>query len=821
MTRGTKISTYILFIIFIIGLTVTWSSIIEAIPIHERNPNNYIKTFYPYEFYNSPYKRGNAEIMNGLLAMDLGQLSAVGKRSNAELINGLIGMDLDGLYSAGNVTYGNENTTIQNGSEYHIFSNNFSHVSTPYTVSMWLIIAAVAKIFFNISKKFSDTFPDSALLIVVGLILGFVLKKIHVDSSIFTLDSTTFFIFLLPPIIFDAGYFMPNRALFENVDSVLLFAVVGTIFNTICIGSSLYTIGYMGYFSLPFSIFEILCFSALISAVDPVAVIAVFEEIHVNEFLFINLFGEALFNDGVTVVLYQMFKQFLLIGTENVTPMDYVKGGISFPVIAFGGTIIGIIFAFIVSLLTKYSQKVVMMAPVFVFVLPYLSYLTAESFGLSSILAITSCGMLMKQYVKENITQSASSSVKYFVKMFAHSSETAIFMFLGLSTISSGKHHWDTAFIVCTLVFCLFFRAIGIIVQCWILNKFKKEKFSVVDQFVLSYSGLRGAIAYGLVVSLPDNILAKDMYVTATVAEIFFTVFVQGITIKPLLNFLDVKKKDDREKTMLETVYSRYFDYAVSGIEDIAGLKGKNFFRASFERLNAQILKPLFIRKAKRGKFDASHIIRTFKKITIEEALKEKENRPNERQKSALFFTTSGGIPSPINASINLGNKITGTLEVEKALSRINSIRSKGTSIISEKQKKNTYQDIEDENRKEILNEILKYLPNETTAEILTNSILIKLNKTLNDMAFSYNYDDSDDSDIEDNYLKSMQKKELHHILSHERLNTLNFDRNDEIDSNDNKRRTKSVLNTVSPVNRPRSSSISFNFGGKKSHEYA
>ena len=124
------------------------------------------------------------------------------------------------------------------------------------------------------NKTFGEAFPDSACLIVVGLLLGEALRQLNVDRNVFSLESHIFFLYLLPPIIFDAGYFMPNRQLFDNLDSVMVFAFIGTIYNTVAISTTLYICGSYGLFSVEFSLFEILLFAALISAVDPVAVIA-------------------------------------------------------------------------------------------------------------------------------------------------------------------------------------------------------------------------------------------------------------------------------------------------------------------------------------------------------------------------------------------------------------------------------------------------------------------------------------------------------------------------------------------------------------------
>ncbi|KAF8374345.1 hypothetical protein PRIPAC_80774, partial [Pristionchus pacificus] len=489
-----------------------------------------------------------------------------------------------------------------------------------YVVALWLFAATVFKLVFN-NKSFTRFFPESSLLIIVGLIIGYILVISNVDHHQFTLEGHAFFLYLLPPIIFDAGYFMPNRAFFRNWDSILVFAVVGTIFNTLTIGGSLLALSYSGLFSIPFSACEILLFSSLISAVDPVAVIAVFEEIHVNDFIFVNVFGEALFNDGVTVVLYELFKQFSAV--DRILPIDVAAGTGSFFMVAVGGLVIGLLFAVFVALLTKHSHDAVVLAPVFIFLVPYLGYLTAEMLSLSPIIAIAVCGMAMKQYVKGNVTATAANSVKYFTKILAQSSETAIFMFLGLSTIAFG-HKWDTLFVVATISFCILFRTVGVVAQCFLLNKFRGKKFTKVDQFILSYGGLRGAIAYGLAVSMPDSIPAKQMFVTTTIAVIFFTVFLQGSTIRPLVNFLEIELKKETQMTMAESVYSKYSDYIISGIEDIAGQKGHSSLANDFERFNNKVLCPLLMRDhARTPNFDATKIVRAYAKIILAEAMVE------------------------------------------------------------------------------------------------------------------------------------------------------------------------------------------------------
>ena len=168
---------------------------------------------------------------------------------------------------------------------------------------------------FHMTPKLHTIFPESCLLVVVGILIGFLLFLTagHPPS---TLTPGVFFLFMLPPIILDAGYFMPNRLFFDHLGTILLMAIVGTVWNVLTIGGSLYACGYYFegiYGADPPNILETLLFSSLISAVDPVAVLAVFEEIQVDEILYIVVFGESLLNDAVTVVSNCSIFHYLLL----------------------------------------------------------------------------------------------------------------------------------------------------------------------------------------------------------------------------------------------------------------------------------------------------------------------------------------------------------------------------------------------------------------------------------------------------------------------------------------------------------------------------
>uniref|UniRef100_A0A668A8T2 Sodium/hydrogen exchanger n=1 Tax=Myripristis murdjan TaxID=586833 RepID=A0A668A8T2_9TELE len=520
-----------------------------------------------------------------------------------------------------------------------VLSIDYHYIQTPFEISLWVLLASLMKLGFHLIPRLSSIVPESCLLIVVGLLVGGLIKLAG-EQVPPVMNTRLFFLCLLPPIILDAGYFLPIRPFMENLGTILMFAVVGTLWNAFFIGGLLYAVCQIQPDN-PSSLHQIellpcLLFGSIISAVDPVAVLAVFEEIHINELLHILVFGESLLNDAVTVVLYHLFEEYSGIGTVSV--LDGFLGVISFLVVALGGVLVGAIYGILAAFTSRFTSHTRVIEPLFVFVYSYMAYLSAEMFHLSGIMALIACGAVMRPYVEANISHKSHTTIKYFLKMWSSVSETLIFIFLGVATVD-GPHNWNWTFVTVTVILCLVARVIGVVGLTYVINKFRIVKLTTKDQFIVAYGGLRGAIAFSLGFLLdPAHFAMREMFLTAIITVIFFTVFVQGMTIKPLVELLAVKKKQEAKRSINEEIHTQFLDHLLTGIEDICGHYGHHHWKDKLNRFNKKYVKKCLI-AGERSK--EPQLIAFYHKMEMKQAIELVESGGGVKLPAAMPSTVS------------------------------------------------------------------------------------------------------------------------------------------------------------------------------------
>nr|AEL79514.1 Na+/H+ exchanger isoform 2c [Myoxocephalus octodecemspinosus] len=495
-----------------------------------------------------------------------------------------------------------------------VFTMDYPRIQVPFEFTLWVLLASFAKIGFHIYHKITIWIPESCLLIAVGLIVGAIMHSVKEEPPA-VLNSNVFFLYMLPLIVLDNGYFMPTRPFFENIGTVLWYAVVGTLWNSVGIGISLFAICQFEVFGVQdINLQENLLFASIISTVDPVAALNVFDDIGVNEQTYIVIFGEGLFNDAVTVVLYNMFT--FLAALPVVEATDVMVGTARFFVVALGGILFGLLFGFVAAFTTRFTHNVRQIEPLFVFMYSYLAYLVAECFAISSVMALITCAVTMKYYVEENVSQRSCTTIRHVIKMLATISETLIFFFLGVVTITT-EHEWNWAYILFTLLFAFIWRGIGILVLTQIINPFRTIPLNFKDQFGLAYGGLRGAICFALVFTLPDNINRKNLFVTASVAVIIFTVFLQGISIRPIVEYMNIRKTNKDLNNINAEVHTRMMEHVVSGVEDLCGQWSHYYWKDKFKKFNDRVLRRILIRDNRAE----SSIVALYKKLELQNAI--------------------------------------------------------------------------------------------------------------------------------------------------------------------------------------------------------
>ncbi|GMT06946.1 hypothetical protein PENTCL1PPCAC_29120, partial [Pristionchus entomophagus] len=471
---------------------------------------------------------------------------------------------------------------------------DFSHTGDAFALALTIFMVGMFK---TVVARVTFV-PNSVMLIIAGVFTGLIINYTY-PGEIY-LKPGWFFYYLLPVIVFEAGFCMKNKDFFHNLGTIMLFAVAGTLLNVAMLVGGLWL--FHDAYESTLNLAEIIQFSVIICAVDPVAVLTVFEDIKVNELLYICVFGESLLNDAVTIVLYQSMadvKPGMEVGFTDFLLLIY-----QFFFVSLGGIGFGIFFGYLQACLCRLFVNEQQVQPILLLFIPYILYLLADSFKVSGLLALIICGMISKNYAEPNISEDLMRFTEVFLKFLCSYAESFIFVFLGISLWSD--HLIDPVFITFTLIGIFVARFIGTFLLCAVSNSFR-EKFEHIgfrDQFIMAYGGLRGAVCYGLVMSLPDAMGdVKKMLVTTTIFVVAFTTIFQGSTIRPCVMKLQVRlsKKceegagHDNPYKVFGLVHKEVQKRVVTFMEDLTHVRRQNFIYHKFMELDEKHIKPFLI----------------------------------------------------------------------------------------------------------------------------------------------------------------------------------------------------------------------------------
>lgn len=387
--------------------------------------------------------------------------------------------------------------------------------------------------------------PESVVIVFLGAAIGMIINLMsHQNIANWRKEEafspTAFFLVLLPPIIFESGYNLHKGNFFQNIGSILVFAIFGTAISAFVIGAGIYLLG-LAQVAYKLSFVESFAFGSLISAVDPVATVAIFHALDVDPVLNMLVFGESILNDAISIVLTTSV---LESNNATTTSKAIILGLNRFCLMFFASAGIGVVFALISALLLKHVdlRKNPSLEFGIMLVFTYAPYVLAEGIQLSGIMAILFNGIVMSHYTHFNLSTVTQITMQQTMRTLAFIAETCVFAYLGLALFSF-RHRFEPALVVWSLILCLIGRAANIFPLALLVNRFREHQITKKMMFIMWFSGLRGAISYALSLHLDFSDETRHVIITTTLIIVLFTTLIFGGSTMPLLKFLRAEKK--------------------------------------------------------------------------------------------------------------------------------------------------------------------------------------------------------------------------------------------------------------------------------------
>ncbi|XP_008214681.1 sodium/hydrogen exchanger 7 isoform X9 [Nasonia vitripennis] len=417
-----------------------------------------------------------------------------------------------------------------------------------------------------------------------------------------TFDPEIFFNIILPPIIFHAGYSLKRKYFFRNLGAILMYALVGTTVSSFIIGALMYAfMQLIPHLSTSFTFLDTLYFGALISPTDPLTIISIFNDLHVDVNLYALVFGESVLNDAVAIVLSGAIQNY---GERYLTP-----GSNKFELVAFFqamGDFVGIFslslfigatMGCITALLTKFTRVrdfPLLESALFV-LMSYSTFLIAEASDLTGVVAVLFCGICQAHYTYNNLSSDSRQRTKQLFELLNFLAENFIFSYIGVSMFTFPKHHFDIGFIISGFFCALLGRAANVYPLSFLLNLGRKPKISLNFQHMLFCAGLRGAMSFALAIRNTVS-EARQAMLTTTSLIVILTVIFQGGMASQFLSWFNIPVGVDEEVEVLSHNGVRSYNSMQDGSVGV-GTGGKPNEKALLARIwgnfDTRYMKPL------------------------------------------------------------------------------------------------------------------------------------------------------------------------------------------------------------------------------------
>jgi CPA1 family monovalent cation:H+ antiporter len=386
-----------------------------------------------------------------------------------------------------------------------------------------LSVAALVAIFIRRVRL-----PYTVALVLVGLLLALFPNFLNL-----TVSSDLILAILVPPLLFEATLHIKWERLKSDLMPVVMLALVGTLISTFIVG------GIVRYF-LAIPLTAAIAFGALISATDPVAVIAFFRSLGVSKRLALLVEGESLFNDGVAIVIFNLALGAAAAGGNGNGP-GIGAAILGFLEVSFGGLGVGLVLGYIVSYVILKNVDDNLIETATTLALAFGAFVVAEQFHFSGILAVVAAGLMVGNIGSQNTSPTTQITLNNFWEFLAFAVNSLVFLLIGLE-IEIVQLLPNIVPVIVAVLAILFSRAVIVYSLTWLHGRSDaNRRIPIPFRHVMYWGGLRGAISLALALTLSGRLFGPSVVQelrVMTFGVVLFTLLVQGTTIERLIRRL-------------------------------------------------------------------------------------------------------------------------------------------------------------------------------------------------------------------------------------------------------------------------------------------